>query len=43
MHSVQNRLESALSFPNNDFSNPLNVVRLGLNECCEHGFDDLGV
>jgi hypothetical protein len=29
-------------FPNNDFSHPLNVVRLGLNECCKDGFDDLG-
>jgi len=42
VHRVQNQLESALSFPNNDFSHPFNVVRLGLNECCEDGFDDLG-
>jgi len=42
MHKVQNQLESALSFLNNDFSHPFNVVRLGLNECCEGGFSDLG-
>jgi len=34
-------LESALSFPNNDFSHPFNMVCLGLNEC-EDSFDDLG-
>ncbi|WP_318569969.1 hypothetical protein [Salinigranum marinum] len=42
VHGVQNQSESALSFPNNDFSHPFNVVRLGVNERCEDGFDDLG-
>ena len=42
MHGFLNQSESTLSFPNNDFSHPFNVVRLGLNECCEDGFDDLG-
>ena len=42
MHDAQNWLKSTLSFPNNDFSHPFNVTCLGLNECCEDGFDDLG-
>jgi hypothetical protein len=42
VHEVYNPLESALSFPNTDFSHPFNVVRLGLNERCEDGLDDLG-